>query len=159
MIHVLRGVLPIVLCAVLSSAVAAPEGTGLTRKNLKLRVSTHHGYVPVELRLEGNLEGLAFDGPATCLISVEYSYTTPGGYPLQAKEEFPCTGSGGGAGPGDSILPRTFVKNLTLEEPGTYSYRIVVEPRGGHRIAGTTQEVKVYRGRIGVDVRTIQRDP
>lgn len=159
MMHVLRGVLPILLCAFLGFAVAAPEETGLTRKDLKLHVSTHHGYVPLKVRLEGNLEGLAFDGLATCLISVEYFYTTPGGYPLQAKEEFPCAGSGGGADPGDSILPRTFTKTLTLKEPGTYIYRIVVEPKDGHRIAGATHEVKVYRGRIGVDVRTIQRDP
>ena len=106
-----------------------------------LRVSTHSGRLPLEVTLTGDLSGVNLDDMRACYINVEWSYTTPGGSPMNAKTDLPCTQPGA-----KSNMPVRFEKLLTLTEPGTYLYRIVLEPNSGRRQAFTTQEVRAYRG-------------
>ncbi len=123
---------------------------------LKLKVSTHSGPMPLDLKLTGSLAGVDLSA-GECFIRWDRTYETPAHQVLQQREEFPCqppVAPAGGKTVGD-----VFERKLTLEEPGDYSIRIVFKQADGHQVAGTTQEVKVYRGKIEVGVTgTYQHD-
>lgn len=124
-----------------------PQAASVPRPDVKLRVSTHSGPLPLELTLSAELPGVTSEQFEACYINEEWTYKTPAGTILNSKKDLPCVE------PGAEIrLPATFEKTLTLKEPGNYLYRIVLQPREGLRQAFTTQEVKVYKGPVEVGV-------
>ncbi len=141
---------------VLIAAVALTAGTivarpadepAATRPKLKLSVSTHHGFLPMQVTLKGDLTDVDPDAWARCLVRVEWKYRTPAGFDLSSLDELPCLDEESAA-----TIPASFEKTLRPKEPGTYSYRIILEPRDGRRIAGMTQEVRVFRSPLELRV-------
>jgi len=128
-----------------STLAAATAGK---KPDLKLRVSTHHGFLPFQVTLKGELKGVDPADWARCLVRVEWSYTTPGGLDLTSLDELPCLD-----GEHAAEIPASFEKTLRPKEPGTYLYRIILEPRDGRRLAGTTQEVRVFRAPVELGVK------
>ena len=148
---------PLVLLLALFAAFFATSSLAATtagkKPHLKLRVSTHHGFLPFQVTLKGELKGVDPADWARCLVRVEYSYTTPGGLDLTSMDEFPCLDEEHAA-----EIPATFEKTLRPKEPGTYLYRIILEPRDGRRLAGTTQEVRVFRAPVELGVTGTRKD-
>src|SRR5258706_2925303 len=96
------------------------------RPDLKLRVSTHHGFMPLDLALDGSIGAEDRSAFQSCLVTVERTYTTPGGQELNSKKESPCIESAS-----TTNVPESFKMKVSLDEPGTYSYRLVlVSPAG-----------------------------
>jgi len=110
------------------------------KPELRLRVSTHSGVIPLALTLKGELIDVDGAAYAKCLVRVEWTHKTPGGFEFNSVDEFPCAKD-----ESSDPLPSSFEKTVSLGEPGTYSYRIVLEPVEGRRLAGTTQDVRVFR--------------
>jgi hypothetical protein len=127
-------------------ALATVALAGYGRPRMVLRVSTHSGPMPLVLTLTGTVgSGAALDPEefVDCVITVDYHYVTPAGSPLISKEEIPCREAA------DQVkTPATLKKELTLKDPGEYSYRIVLVRKDGKRMASTSQDVKVYRGKV-----------
>ena len=122
---------------------------------LKLKVSTHSGPMPLDLMLTGNLTGVDLSA-GDCFIRWDRTYETPAHQVLQQREEFPCQAPVAPAG--GKTLGATFERKLTIEEPGDYLIRIIFKQADGGQVAGTTQEVKVYRGKIEVGVTGTRQD-
>ena len=121
------------------------------RPKMKLRVSTHSGPLPLELKLTGAFTGVAPQDITGCLVTVESNYTSPAGITETTKKELPCVDGQVEAG---SPVATSFKKEMTLKDPGVYSYRMVLVDKAGQRMASTSQEVKVYRSshEMGVTV-------
>jgi len=124
---------------------------GQNRPDMKLLVSTHSGPRPVDLTLTGSIVGMNPEDFSACLVTVEWSYTTPGGQKLISKKEMPCVDVEKVVETAERVLPQ-FTKQVTLDEAGTYSYRIVLVRKDGKRMASTSQEVNVYRSRYETSV-------
>jgi len=140
------------------AALMAPLITGATpsgRPDMKLKVSTHHGFVPLSLDLEGSILGADRSAIASCVVTSEWSYRTPGGQDLISKKESPCVEAAT-----ETTLPESFKLRQVLSEPGTYSFRMVLVSRTGKRYASTSQEVKVIKSALeagGVTTRSGNR--
>ena len=149
------------LVAATALAVAMPllaaAGTAATpkppRPEMKLHVSTHHGYLPLYVTLEGKVTGTEPAAIDTCLLSVEWTYTTPAGQHLNSKTESPCVEP-----EAEARVPESFKKEVTLKEAGTYSYRIILVGKEGKRFASTSQEVKVIKSPLEVGVKATRAD-
>jgi len=107
------------------------------KPSLKLKVSTHNGFVPFTLTLSGEVIGVAAAESRLCYVSVERTITGPDGRPLDATDQFPCFA----ASSSDTEL-HSFKKELMLDEPGTYRYRIVIPREKGKRFYSVSQEVR-----------------
>jgi hypothetical protein len=140
----------ILLLGVSASAVA---GARPARPGMKLRVSTHHGYLPLTVTVEGKLADTEPAAIDACLLSVEWTYTPPGGQTLNSKEESPCVEP-----PSQIRVPESFKKDVTLKEAGTYSYRIILVGKEGKRFASTSQEVRVIKGPVEVGTTVTRTD-
>jgi hypothetical protein len=143
------------LVAILPLGVSGPaaEGAKPARPVMKLRVSTHHGYLPLTVRVEGTLADTEPAAIDACFLSVEWTYTPPGGQRLNSKKESPCVEP-----PSQVAVPESFKKDVTLEEAGTYSYRIVLVGKEGKRFASTSQEVRVIKGPVEVGITGTRTD-
>ena len=118
------------------------------KPELRLRVSTHSGVIPLELELKGRLIGVDLETIKACYLRSEWTYDSPGGFKFYSGiEEVPCAGEGK-----EAVIPEAFEKSLLIDQPGTYSYRIILEPIDGRRRAGTSQEVRVFRSRFELGV-------
>ncbi|HEY3176642.1 MAG TPA: hypothetical protein VGK94_12880 [Candidatus Polarisedimenticolia bacterium] len=147
---------PIVVAAALAILMPLPAAAAAgkpERPEMKLRVSTHHGYLPLSLSLEGMVTGTEPAGIQECLLTVEWSYTTPGGQRLNSKTESPCVDT-----PAEARVPESFKKSVTLKEAGTYSYRIVLVGKEGKRFASTSQEVQVIKSPLEVGAAATRTD-
>ena len=80
------------LAAILPLGVSesAAAGARPARPVMKLRVSTHHGYLPLDVTLEGKLAGTGPTAIERCLVSVEWNHTSPGGLKLNSKSKTRC---------------------------------------------------------------------
>ena len=137
-----RAFLLLPILVVITAALA-----GQDRPDMKLLVSTHSGPRPVDLTLTGRIVGMKPEEFTSCLLTVEWNYLTPGGQKLISKKEMPCVEVEKAAARPEQV-PAQFSKQVTLDEAGTYSYRIVLVRNDGKRMASTSQEVKVYRSRF-----------
>jgi len=117
---------------------------------MKLKVSTHSGPTPLSVELSGSFTGGEPAEWSSCLVTVEWTYTTPGGSHLTSKEEMPCVDAP--IEPARSGVAPAFKRTLTLKEPGIYSYRMVLVAADGKPTASASQEVKAYRGKLEVGV-------
>ena len=142
-----------VLLVVSAGMVAGPAFGGGTKPGkpiMKLRVSTHSGMTPLSLDVTGSFTAGEPAEITGCLVTVDRTYTTPGGNTLISKEELPCVEPQAEA-PAASV-PASFKKTMTLKEPGIYSYRMVLIGQDGKRMASVSQEVKVFVGRVEAGV-------
>jgi hypothetical protein len=139
--------LPCVLSVLSILFVMTPVTARQNRPDMKLLVSTHSGPRPVDLTLTGSILGMKPEEFSACLLMVEWNDTTPGGQRLNSKKEMPCVEAEKPTVTPEKV-PAQFSRQVTLEEAGTYSYRIVLVRNDGKRMASTSQEVKVYRSRL-----------
>lgn len=134
-------VVPILFLAMGSYALAAGDDNVPVKPELRLRVSTHHGFVPLKLILAGELIGIGEEKIRTCSIVYERTWKVSG-KELKETHQTACAARRGGR------LPARFSKELTLEKIGTYSFRIVVEPVEERRIVGMSHEVRVFQAPV-----------
>ena len=140
---------PLLAVAIVGMMAVVAAGTG-PLADMRLRVSTHSGAVPLVLDLTGSYTSAQPSEITGCLITVDRTYTSPSGNDLLSKEEMPCVEPVAGARAPDPAAG--FKRKVTLKEPGIYSYRIVLVGQDGKRVASTSQEVKVYRSRFEAGV-------
>jgi hypothetical protein len=100
--------------------------------DMSLRLSTHSGRVPLTLTVKGDVSRIPPETIATCHLRIDRAYTSPGGLTFNERTLVPCSG-----GP-------LFEQTLELKELGEYQIRIILKPKEGRELAGTTQEVTVY---------------
>ncbi|HKY33830.1 MAG TPA: hypothetical protein VJV23_14965 [Candidatus Polarisedimenticolia bacterium] len=144
----MRRALLLVFPAALAGAwIPAPYAA--PKAKARLSVSTHHGSVPLAVKLTGTLRNVEGVLPEDCALRVEWTHVTPGGQRFDSTKETPCLEEG----QGDPAAPITgFERQILLEEEGTYTYRIVLYPDSEERIAGNTQDIKAYKGRFELGV-------
>ena len=126
----------------------APEGKAnqSTKVTLRLKTSAHKGYAPLTVKLDGELVGADLDDLNTCLLSEEWTgETLTSAHPPNTKHTIPCVTS-----LDDGKVSRKFHREVTLQEPGTYIYQILLTP-GGHRtMASRSIEIKALRSQFSV---------
>ena len=123
------------------------------RPNLKLTVSTHSGLYPLDLILGGFIKDADLMAFESCLITVEWAERTPGKQELLSKKEVPCLQA-----TSDKTVPESFKITLTLDEPGYYSFRLVLVSKAGKRYASASQEVRAIRSTFAVGGTAIRTD-
>lgn len=131
----------------LASAAKAP------RPDLKLRVSTYHGYIPLDLTLGGDIKNVDPANYARCIVQEDRTYRTPGGSNIKEREGLLC-----GDKNSEGAVMSSFELNVEIKEPGIYVYRIILEPaeKGIRRLVGRTYEVRVFRSSLEVGA-TVER--
>lgn len=150
----------LVAAASLTASALMAESSQPERPDMKLKVSTHHGFYPLDLTLEGSIQMVELASIDTCLLTVDWTYTTPAGQDLISKKEMPCLEPASGTTvPGMSnTVPEMFKTRVFLDEPGTYSYRIVLVSKTGKRFASASQEVKVIKSPVEVGATATRTD-
>ena len=126
----------------------APKGepNQPTKISLRLKTSTHHGYVPLTVKLDGELVGADVADLNTCLLSEEWTgETLTSAPPPNTKRTIPCVTS-----LDDGRVPREFHREVTLQEPGIYNYQILLTPSGQRTMASRSIEIKAVRSRYNV---------
>ena len=142
--------IPITLVLLLASAAGQAAGTPPAQtpstQDLYLRVSTHSGRLPLELTLVGELRGVDIETVKNCSIRVDRTYLMPSGMRLDERKEHPCVPEP------EALVSAKFKRKLTLDEPGDYLLRIMLEPKDGKTLAGMTHPVKVYKAPFQVGI-------
>jgi hypothetical protein len=126
----------------------APDGKASqpAKISLRLKSSAHNGYAPLTIQLDGEILGAAEEDLNSCLISEEWTGETfTSGPPLNTKKKIPCVTT-----LNDGKVPRSFHRDVTLEEPGMYIYQLLITPSGQRTIASRTLEIKVMSSKYRV---------
>ena len=115
--------------------------------SLRLKTSAHVGYVPLQVTLSGKLLGANEEDLATCQFSELWTSDNPGSspFPSSTKKYLPCV-----TALVDGKVPRSFQRKVTLKEPGTYSYHLLLTPKGQRTKASKAIEIKAVRSRFHV---------
>jgi hypothetical protein len=131
------------VAAVSASALAvenpSKEGGAPIKPKLELSVSTFNGYIPLALKITGAIKDVDVASIEKCEISVEWQGEKVPGILRNSKDYLPCVADGKAA------LTSEIRREFVIEEPGTYSYRLVVTPKDGKPVASASREVKVVR--------------
>lgn len=139
------------LLAALSAALmageknAGSEPAAVVKPKLDLTVSTFNGYIPLSLKLSGTISGIDLAQVEACQISVEWQGEKTPGILRNSKDYLSCVDK-------EAALTSNVSKELLLGEPGVYSYRLVVTPKGGKPVASASREVKVVRSPVEMKV-------
>jgi hypothetical protein len=129
-----------------SAAQAPDDGAKPAKPTLRLKTSAYHGIAPLKVTLTGDIIGGEPAAVNTCLLSEEWTGDTPvSGLAPNTKRTIPCV-----TVLDDGNVPRSFQREVTLSEPGVYSYRILLTPKEGRRIASQSIEVRAVRSRFEV---------
>ncbi|HKY31199.1 MAG TPA: hypothetical protein VJV23_01595 [Candidatus Polarisedimenticolia bacterium] len=104
----------------------------------RLSVSPRHGFRPLTLTLSGALIGVEPGDPEYCHAGIEWEARSAQGLITTSKEDPRCLHP-----PEQVSVQLGFTKVVTLDQPGTYVYRLIVHRRDGTRLLSNTQEVKV----------------
>jgi hypothetical protein len=108
------------------------------RPRLTLNVTPRHGFRPVTFTLTASLEGVSDNDEQYCHPGLEWEWISPYGTPMTSKEDPRCLHP-----PEQVHVNRTFTKIVTLNSPGTYSYRVTLYRRDGERIISNSAQVEV----------------
>jgi hypothetical protein len=122
-------------------------------QDLYLRVSTHHGYLPLAVDLEGELRNIDLTTIESCTLRVDRTYVTPSGMKLEERKDHPCVEQERTK----AAIAQKFTRELLFQEPGDYLVRIMLTPRDGRPIAGMTHPVhpvQVFKAPIEVKAVT-----
>jgi len=130
---------------VLVSLILMPVAMAATAKPvLSLKASARHGYAPLTVTLTGDITGGDPGDVNSCLLSEEWLGDTPvSGLTPNSKRTIPCVQVAD-----DGLVPRSFQREVTLKEPGTYIYRLLITPKGARTIASQSIDVKAVRSRM-----------
>ena len=123
--------------ALLAPGQASRADVDHPRPTVKLKVSTHNGFIPFTLILTGEVTGVVAPEARLCYVGVERTITGPNGKPLDAVDQFPCF-----AASSSDTEVHSFKKELTLDESGIYRYRMVIPREKGKRLYSISQEVR-----------------
>ncbi len=115
------------------------------RPLIELRVSAHHGMLPMELTLTGEIKLPGPDAMKACFVQADWTNTTGTGLPFTTRDMIPCVKP-----PAEIPVPESFEQTLSLEKAGTYSYRIILEDREGKRYASASREVEVKESPVQI---------
>jgi len=146
--------LVLALTAALPASPRAADEKQEHKLEIHLSVSAHHGKIPLTVTLTGSVSGIDPKSVESCSISEEWVGWEVSGLPLNSKRTFPCVSS---TKEGD--LPQAFTREVTLKEPGTYSYRILIKPKDGRAVASASREVKVVRSPVELGIAGEEAEP
>ena len=150
----MRGFIPAVVALLVLATVPSPAGSQATegeasqstKVTLRLKTSATKGYAPMTVRLDGELVGADQGDLDTCLLSEEWiGETLTSSPPPNTKRTIPCVTS-----LDDGKVPRKFHRDVTLQEPGIYRYRILFTPRGQRTTASRSIEIRAFDSRVNV---------
>ena len=141
-----RGVIAILLAGIAAAAFSSqaveaarkakevePEGPAV-----KLTVTPRHGFRPLTVTLTGHLVGVQATDAQYCHAGIEWESTTLSGRTSSSKEDPRCLHP-----PEQVSVQFTFTKVVTLSQPDTYTFRLILHRRDGSRLLSNTQEVRV----------------
>jgi hypothetical protein len=140
------GLIAILLAGIIAAALS-DQAVGASRKAketapegpaVKLTVTPRHGFRPLTITLTGQLVGVEATDAQYCHAGVEWESTTLGGRTSSSKEDPRCLHP-----PEQVNVQFTFTKVLTLSQPDTYTFRLILHRRDGSRLLSNTQEVRV----------------
>ena len=129
---------------------------------LHLDVSTYYGFLPLKLTLDADLGAAVLSEAESCSVVAEWvgEQVNPGilsgtkRMRRNTKETLPCV-----AGRGPADLPRTFRKEMTLKEPGVYTYRVLLKMKDGRTLSSNNRDVEVRRSDSELKVGVTGTDP
>ena len=124
------------------------------KPEIHLSVSAHHGKSPLNVTLTGSISGIDPKTVESCSISEEWVGWEVSEMPLNSKRTFSCVSS---TKEGD--IPQAFTREVTLKQPGTYIYRILIKPRDGRAVASASREVKVVRSPVELGIAGEKTEP
>jgi hypothetical protein len=97
-----------------------------------------HGFRPLTITLTGTLTGVEASDPEFCHAGIEWEARSATGLVTTSRQDPKCLHP-----PELVAVQFSFTKVLTLNEPGTYTYRFILHKRDGSRLLSNTQEVRV----------------
>ncbi len=103
-----------------------------------LKVTPIHGFRPLTITLSGSLLGVDSGDAEFCHAGVEWESRTPLGLVSRSVENPRCLHP-----PEQVRVEVAFTKIVTLSQPGTYQYRLILHRRDGTPLLSNTQEVRV----------------
>jgi len=137
----------VVLCLAASTAAEAKKKKDDAKKEpadpeLKLTVSTHHGFIPFPVILSASLTGVDPDDEQFCHAGIEWESTSPFGLTSTSKRDPRCLHP-----PEETEIRLTFSKTIVLRRAGLYRYRLILHKRNGEILYSNTQEIRaMYTG-------------
>jgi len=138
-----RAIALMVVCLLVALPVSAKkrdkgEEDTPVRPKVRLSVSTHHGFAPLDIVLTGQLEGVDLTDQQYCHVGVEWEISSPLGTVSTSKQDPRCLHP-----PEQTQVQFVFSKVTTLSRPGDYTYRLILHRRDGEPLMSNTQAVKV----------------
>lgn len=103
-----------------------------------LMVAPRHGFRPLTITLTGTLKGVEPSDPEFCHAGIEWEARSATGLVTTSRQDPKCLHP-----PEQVAVQFSFTKIVTLNEPGTYTYRFILHKRDGSRLLSNTQEVRV----------------
>jgi len=113
------------------------------KPRLKLIAEPAVGFTPVTTVLTGQLSGVRPDDAAFCHPAVTWVRVNPGLTEDDAtryREDAACRHP-----PSEAVAVTSFTKTLTLQQPGSYLFKLVVEGRDGQHVESAYTRVQVLR--------------
>ena len=133
-------------CLALAGAgiIVTPAGDAKGDKpRLKLIAEPAVGFTPVTTVLTGQISGVRPDDAAFCHPAVTWVRVNPGLTEDDAtryREDAACRHP-----PSEAVAVTSFTKTLTLQQPGSYLFKLIVEGRDGRRVESSYTKVQVLR--------------
>ncbi len=118
-----------------------PNQTG--KPKLLLVAEPAVGFLPVSTILTAHLYGVAPRDPGFCHPAVTWVRVNPHQREENASryhEDAACRHA-----PGEAVAMTSFSRMLTLEDPGSYLFKIIVETADGRRVESAYTRVEVLR--------------
>lgn len=120
-----------------------PGGKDDGKPRLKLVAEPAVGFLPVTTILTGHLYNVAPKDPGFCHPAVTWVRVNPRMREENATlyhEDAACRHP-----PEQTVATTSFSRILTLEEPGSYLFKVIVETNDGRRVSSAYTRVEVLR--------------
>jgi hypothetical protein len=140
--HPIRGLCSLLLAGLAILTVTAGEERR-DKLRLKLIAEPAVGFVPVTTVLTGQISGVRPDDAAFCHPAVTWVRVNPGLTEDDAtryREDAACRHP-----PSEAVAVTSFTKTLTLQQPGSYLFKLIVEGKDGRRVESAYTRVQVLR--------------
>lgn len=113
------------------------------KPKLRLLAEPAVGFTPVTTVLTGHLSGVAPRDPGFCHPAITWVRINPRMREENAtryREDAACRHP-----PGEAVAKTSFTRTLTLDEPGPYLFKVIVETADGRRVESAYTRVEVLR--------------
>lgn len=113
------------------------------KPRLKLAADPAVGFTPVTTTLTGLASGIRADDAAFCHPAITWVRVNPGlseDDAMRYHQDAACRHP-----ESETVAVTTFTKTITLYQPGTYLFKLIVEGRDGRKVESAYTRVEVLR--------------